>query len=80
MKYKRRFRLNPNDIDVIETCLREELHQRSQVILELEKQEDSEAMEVARTGVAEISELLGKIHNQKIWFGRDPKNRAVPLG
>ena len=80
MMYKRRFSLNPSDIDVIESCLSKELHHRSQTYLESEEQEDSQAMEEARSGIAEITELLGKIHNQKNWFGRDPKNHPVPLG
>jgi len=80
MKYNREFELNPADIDVIETCLSKELHHRSMAYLESEKQEDEQAMEEAKLGVTEITELLGKIHNQKAWFGRDPQNRAVPLG
>ncbi len=78
--YKRRFRLNPSDIDVIESCLSKELNHRSQDFLESQKQEDPDAMEEARSGMEEITELLGKIHNQKNWFGRDPENRPVPLG
>ena len=80
MRYKRRFKLNPADVEMIETCLSKELHHRSQAFLEAQKQEDSDAMEETRTGIAEISELLGKIHDQKNWFGRDPKKNAVPLG
>ncbi len=80
MRYKRRFRLNPSDIDVIESCLSKELANRSQAFLDSAKQEDPQAMNEASSGIAEITELLGKIHNQKSWFGRDPKNRAVPMG
>ena len=80
MKYKRKFRFNPADIEVIESCLSKELHHRSQAYLEAQKHEDAHAMEESKSGMTEITELLGKIHNQKNWFGRDPKNRAVPLG
>ncbi|MCP5086360.1 MAG: hypothetical protein GY952_06105 [Rhodobacteraceae bacterium] len=80
MKYNREFDLNPADIDVIEACLSKELHHRSDAYLELEKQEDAEAMEEAKLGIAEITELLGKIHQQKVWFGRDPDDNVVPLG
>lgn len=80
MKYNRTFQLNPSDIDVIESCLSKELHHLSQTYLELESQEDSQALKSARSGMAEITELLGKLHNQKNWFGRDPDDRVIPMG
>ncbi len=80
MKYKRRFRLDPSDVDVIESCLSKELRHRSLAYLESEKQEDTQAMEEARSEIAEITDLLGKIHSQKNWYGHDPENRPVPLG
>lgn len=80
MKYNREFDLNPADIDVIETCLSKELHHRSEAYIELEKQEDAEAMEEVKQGITDITELLGKLHNQKVWYGRDPEHPVVPLG
>ena len=80
MKYNREFDLNPADIEVIEACLSKELHHRSEAFLESEKQEDAQAMAEAKSGSAEITELLGKIHNPKVWFGRDPQHPEVPLG
>ncbi len=80
MKYNREFELNPSDIEVIESCLSKELHLRSEAFLELEEQQDNDALEEARSGISEITELLGKLHNQKVWYGRDPNNQAVPLG
>ena len=80
MNYNREFELNPEDIDVIEACLSKELHHRSEAYLKLEAEENHEAMEEAKVGISEITELLGKLHNQKVWFGRAPDNRAVPMG
>ncbi|MDU8928203.1 hypothetical protein RXV86_12470 [Alisedimentitalea sp. MJ-SS2] len=80
MKYKRKFKLNPHDIDLIENCLSKELHHRSEVFLQSEKQHDTDAMDAAKSGISEITELLAKLHDQKNWYGHDPKNRPVPMG
>ena len=78
MTYKKQFNLNPSDIDVIETCLRKELHVRSEKYQGSVKQEDAEEMDCYKQGISEITELLGKIHNQKIWYGGDPAKPWVP--
>lgn len=80
MAYKKQFDLNVSDIDLIETCLRKELHIRSENYQELVKQENAEEMDSAKQGVSEITELLGKIHNQKIWYDGDPAKPWVPKG
>lgn len=80
MSYKKQFDLNVSDIDLIETCLRKELHIRSENYQEQVKQENVEEMKSAKHGVSEITELLGKIHNQKIWYDGDPAKRRVPKG
>jgi hypothetical protein len=80
MTYKKRFNLNPSDIDVIETCLRKELHVCSEKYQESVKQENAEERESSKQGISAITELLGKIHNQKIWFDGDPDKPWVPKG
>ena len=80
MRYNRKFSLNPADIDVIEACLSRELHHRSEAYIELEKQADAQAMAEAKLGITEITELLGKLHHQKVWYGRDHDHPEVPLG
>lgn len=80
MSYKKQFDLNVSDIDLIETCLRRELHIRSENYQEQVKQENAEEMESAKHGVSEITKLLGKIHNQKIWYEGDPAKPWVPKG
>jgi hypothetical protein len=80
MAYKKQFNLNPSDIDIIETCLRKELHVRSEKYQKLAKQEDAEKIDICKQGVSEITELLGKIHNQKIWYSGDPAKPWEPKG
>ncbi len=84
MTYKKQFDLNPSDIDLIETCLRKELHIRSEKCQcqcqEPAKHEHAEEMDSSKQGISEITELLGKIHNQKIWFTSNPAKPWVPRG
>ncbi len=80
MTYKKTFNLNPSDIDVIELCLRKELSIRSNNYWESAERENAEEMESFKQDISEITELLGKIHNQKIWFDGDPAKPWVPRG
>ncbi|MCP4329908.1 MAG: hypothetical protein GY791_15890 [Alphaproteobacteria bacterium] len=80
MTFKKTFNLNPSDIDVIELCLRKELSIRSDSYRESAERENAEEMESFKQNISEITELLGKIHNQKIWFGGDPAKPWVPKG
>jgi hypothetical protein len=80
MTYKKTFNLNLSDIDIIELCLRKELHLRSEKYQGSSEQEDAEAMDSYKRCISEITELLGKIHNQKIWFDGDPAKPWVPKG
>lgn len=80
MAYKKQFNLNVSDIDLIEACLRKELHVRSEKYQEQVKLENVEEMDDAKHGVSEITELLGKLHNQKIWYEGDPAKPWVPKG
>ena len=87
MTYKKQFDLNPSDIDVIENCLRKELHVRSEncqckccQCRRLAAQESGEEMVSSKQAISEITELLGKIHNQKIWYDGDPSKPWMPKG
>ncbi len=80
MTYKKTFNLNPSDIDVIELCLRKELSIRSSNYWESVERENAEEMESFKQNISEITELLGKIHDQKIWFDGDPAKPWVPKG
>jgi hypothetical protein len=80
MTYKKTFNLNPSDIDVIELCLRKELSIRSNNYRESVERENAKVMESFKQNISEITELLGRIHNQKIWFDGDPAKPWVPKG
>lgn len=80
MTYKKQFDLNLSDIDIIETCLRKELHNRSEKYQESVKQANAQVIDSSKQGVTEITELLGKIHNQKIWYAGDPTKPWMPKG
>lgn len=87
MAYKKQFNLNPSDIEVIEACLRKELHLRSEncqceccQCRASGKQKHAEKVDSSKHGIAEITELLGKIHNQKIWYEGDPDKPWMPKG
>ena len=78
MKYNREFKLSLSDIDVIETCLSKELHVRSETFQELEPQGNSQEIDNAKQRISEITELLGKIHHQKVWHTAN--SAKVPTG
>ncbi len=80
MTYKKLFNLNRLDIDVIETCLRKELRVRSEKCQASANRKNAGEMDGSRQDVSEITELLGKIHNQKIWYDGDPAKPWVPKG
>jgi hypothetical protein len=80
MTYNKTFNLNPSDIDVIEHSLRKELSIRSDKYQGSGKRENAEEVESLKQGISEITELIGKIHNQKIWFAGDPAKPWVPKG
>ena len=80
MTYKKTFNLHPSDIDTIEICLRKELFIRSGKYQGSVKRKNAEEMERFKQDISKITELLGKIHNQKIWFDGDPAMPWVPKG
>jgi hypothetical protein len=74
-KYQTKFELNRSDLDVIEQALRD---QASKLCLtRLEEQDAADNSNELTTRMSDIQSVLGKLHNQKIWFV--PKD-LVPLG
>ena len=61
--YNRNFELTVEDLDLIETAL---LSQTAALA------GDDEAAEEARAEARRIQDLLGRLHNQKVWYR--PKN------
>lgn len=80
MTYNKVFELDLSDIDVIELCLSRELHARSENYQESKRQDDAQAMDSAKLGISEITDLLGKLHNQKAWYSYGPRNTGMPIG
>ena len=82
MAYKKTFNLNLSDIDLIETCLRQQLHAVSEKCQcdGPARQESAEEADSAKQRISEITKLLGKIHNQKIWYKGHPDKPWVPKG
>ena len=80
MTYRKHFNLNVSDIDLIETSLRKELHVRSEKYQESAKQKNAKEMDSFKLSLSEITNLLGKIHDQKFWYQGDPAKPMVPKG
>ena len=62
MKPNNNFELTVRDIEVIESALRAKAGRRGLAIAE------GDTSEQLRTEMLEIQELLGRIHNQKVWY------------
>ena len=72
MKPNLKFDLTVRDIEIIEQALRAKAGRRGLAIAQ------GETSPQLKDEMAEIQELLGKIHNQKVWY--KPKNKFVPGG
>ena len=62
MKPNNNFELTVRDIEVIESALRAKAGRRGLAIAQ------GEVSEQSRAEMREIQELLGRIHNQKVWY------------
>ena len=62
MKPNKNFELSVRDIEVIEQALRAKAGRRGLAIAE------GDTSEQLRAEMREIQELLGRIHNQKVWY------------
>ena len=71
--YNKRFNLTPNDIKIIEDCLSRKitiLLERRQTAIEstIQPPENIQSVKEYDAEIKEIRDLLGRIHNQKIWY------------
>lgn len=74
-KYNDTFKLNLRDIELIELAVRKQISALAQVNLDDVVENDG-----SNDGkIREYQELLGKLHNQKIWYG-EIHHSGVPLG
>ena len=72
MKPNLKFELTVRDIEIIEQALRAKAGRRGLAIAQ------GETSDQLKDEMHEIQQLLGKIHNQKVWY--KPKNKFVPGG
>ena len=72
MKANKKFELSVRDIEVIEQALRAKAGRRGLAIAQ------GETSPKLREEMIEIQNLLGRIHEQKIWFR--PKNKTYVGG
>lgn len=73
-RYNDKFTLNPGDLELIEHALESQVNQRLSPQLEIGGGGDSAVDTVRR-----IRELLGKLHNQKVFYSHANPS-GVPLG
>lgn len=81
--YNKNFQLNPNDIDIIENALRKEVNRlivSKQTAIEstIQPPENIASVREADSQIKIITELLGRLHNQKIWY--HPKDKVYVSG
>ena len=81
--YNKNFQLNPNDIDIIENALRKEVNRlivSKQTAIEstIQPPENIASVREADGRIKIITELLGRLHNQKIWY--HPKDKVYVSG
>jgi hypothetical protein len=74
-KYNDTFKLNLKDIELIEQALHRQIHSLAKASLDTGKENTTEADDKIR----EYHQVLGKLHNQKIWYGQTHET-GVPLG
>lgn len=72
MKPNKKFDLSVRDIEIIEQALRAKAGRRGMAIAQ------GETSPQLREEMAEIQQLLGRIHDQKVWY--KPKDKFVPGG
>jgi hypothetical protein len=74
-KYNDTFKLNLKDIELIEQALHRQIHTLANAGLDAGGENTPEADGKIR----EYHQVLGKLHNQKIWYGQAHET-GVPLG
>jgi hypothetical protein len=74
-KYNQEFVLNPKEIDLIEHAVRDQIAKLSLANVSA----NFNGSEPSERKIKELNELLGKLHNKKIWWGQVHPT-GVPLG
>lgn len=72
VKPNNEFKLTVRDIEIIEHALRAKAGRRGLAIAQ------GEVSDQLKEEMHEIQELLGRIHDQKVWYS--PKGKFVPGG
>lgn len=77
MSYNKQFELDIDDIEIIENALRHKLNRLSterltSVESTIIPENELESVKIIDQEIKNIHNLLGKLHNQKIWYR--PKN------
>jgi len=76
------FNLDVRDVELIENALNSIINKQSSTIINTAgnrnaKQQDNCPVEI-KGQIAEMRDLLGRLHNQKIWYR--PKNAVTYIG
>ncbi|MFK8082591.1 MAG: hypothetical protein AB8B97_20120 [Granulosicoccus sp.] len=76
-KAQTQFDIGLGELDIIEEALRSQAQALSEETLQQQDLEKALSCEKYRSRMSAIQSVLGKLHNQKVWFvPKDP----VPLG
>ncbi len=78
MAYKENFELDETDIELIEDTIRDEIRVLTGKKLKLVDSESDGVAELDDT-IKRLNMLLGKLHNQKVWYSQ-VKQTGFPSG
>ena len=73
--YKKKFELSIKDVDLIERSMRSQISHLADTETSAQTHESKEN----HKKIVELMDVLGTLHNQKIWYGQI-HNTGVPLG
>ena len=76
-KYKESFQLNTTDIDLIERALRREISALAGLV-HMDGEDASAEYLQHKSMIRKLQHVLGKIHNQKIWYGQT-HHTGIPI-
>jgi len=76
--YEENFELNETDVELIEDTIRNQIRVLTGKKLKLSDSESDGLAELEDT-IKQLNMLLGKFHNQKIWYSQ-VNQTGVPLG
>ena len=82
-KYNENFQLTPKDIELIEEALRSGLEQLAHYTMMSSDAADASDKDIIKgknAKIKEVNQLLGKLHNKKIFYSQTHRKKGVPLG